>query len=132
MSTRRIAKRPLHKSAIGDRRDRIKIHVRSLTAPVFESAVFREAYDAGIETWAKVESVALVGGGRRQFDSIQIAEDATHLFDIRYRLNVTMENIIGYRGEYYEVLKVDDPEERHMSLILHARVKGDDTAEANQ
>lgn len=132
MSTRIIAKRPLRKSAIGDRRERIIIHVRSITAPVFESASFREAYDAGIETWAKVESVALVGGGRRQFDSVQMAEGATHLFDIRYRPNVTSENIIGYRSEYYEILKVDDPEERHISLILHARIKGDDTLEVNQ
>lgn len=132
MPTRKIAKRPLRKSAIGDRRERIKIHVRAIAPPAFNDASFVETYDVGIETWAKVESVALVGGGRREFDSVQIGESATHLFDIRYRPDITAENIIGYQDEYYQILKVDDPEERHISLVLHARLKGDDTLEVNQ
>lgn len=130
MSTRRIFRRRLRKAPIGDRRDRIKIHVRAITAPVFDSADFRETYDVGIDTWAKVESID--SAGRDDFDDVSMVAGATHRFDIRYRPNVTSENIIGYQDEYYEVLRVDDPENRHISLILHARVKGDDTVEANQ
>lgn len=130
MATRRINRRPLRQSPIGDRRDRITIHVRALTSPVFDSADFREAYDVGIDTWAKVETVD--ASGRNDFDEVSLAVGATHRFDVRYRPNVTSENIIGYRDEYYQILRIDNPENRNLSLILHCIVKGDDTSEANQ
>lgn len=130
MATRRINRRPLRQAPIGDRRERIKIHVRALAAPVFDSVDFREAYDAGIDTWAKVETVD--ASGRNDFDQVSLAAGATHRFNIRYRPNVTSENIVGYKNEYYQILTIDNPENRNLSLILHCIVKGDDTVEANQ
>lgn len=131
MATRRVQKRPYLHTPIGDRRELIRIHTRALTPPVFGSASFSESYDAGILTWAKVESVTLSGGGERLFDGVQMAGNPTHIFDIRYRPNITSENIIDYLFQYYQILRVIDPENRHVSLILYAVLKGDNTLEVN-
>lgn len=206
MPRRIVQRRPFVHTPLGDRREFIRIHTRSLTPPVFGSASFSESYlekqivylscigtnaeglteeahnlnvgdnvtiygaaipeyngtfvitsipniteftytvvvpdldsttgfrniDNSILTWAKVESVTLVGGGERLFDGVQMDISATHIFDIRYRPNITSENIIEYQHQYYRIIRVDDPEERHLSLIIHAALKGDQNLEVNK
>lgn len=130
-SIRRIKRRPLRKAAIGDRRDRIRIHTRAITPPPYDSASFTETYDAGVATWAKVESAR---EAEHVFDNVNLPAGATpsHIFDIRYRPGVTTENVISYRDEYYRILRVEDPEERRLSLLLYAALRGDESLEANQ
>lgn len=132
MSTRKTSKRRLKKYAVGDMRERVTIHVRSLTAPAFSSpSNFTETYDTGTRVWAFVANVSLVGSGRQEFDSINIILRSTHKMVIRYRGNITTENVIRWRGEAYKILKIIDPEERHQYLELYCNVLGDKTLEAN-
>lgn len=131
MPTRKVQRRPFRHTPIGDRRELIRIHTRGITAPAFGSASFSESYDAGILTWASVTALGLAGSGQRLFDGVQMAVTPTHIFDIRYRPNITAENIIHYQTQYYQILYVNDPENRHILLMLYAALKGDDTLEVN-
>lgn len=131
MSVRKVSHRPLKKYSIGDRRNVITIHVRSITPPGAGSASFTETYDTGVERWANVVTGDSVGAGRKEFDGVDIGDKPTHLFVTRYLSTVTKENVIRWRGEAYKILLIIDPEERHDDLELYARILGDQTLKAN-
>ena len=132
MSSRKVSRRRMKKTAIGDRRDRIKLHVRSLTPPAVDSASFSEEYDTGSDHWAKVETFDLQGSGASVFDGVnRNDEKPTHKFTIRFCQGVTMEKVVGWRGKYYEILSIVNPEERNEDLELFSTLKGDDSLEAN-
>lgn len=132
MSSRKVSKRRMKKNSIGDRRDRIKLHVRSVTPPAVDSASFSESYDTGKDLWSKVETFELQGSGVRTFDGVNLNDERpTHRFTIRFNTYTTSENIIGWRGKYYRILAVINPEERNEDLELLAVLKGDSDLEAN-
>lgn len=131
MSVRKVSHRPLKKYSIGDRRNIITIHVRSITSPELGSASFSETYDTGVERWANVVTSSNLNAGRKEFDGVDVGKSPTHLFVIRYLSTVTKENIIRWEGESYKILSIIDPEERHEDLELYARILGDQTLEAN-
>jgi head-tail adaptor len=131
MATRKVKKRPLQKSPVGDMRDRIGLYTRNIAAPVFNSAVFTEAYTLLFERWAKVVTVER---GRIIFGDVDTGpqEQPSHIFTIRYESSVTKETRILWRSEYYEILKIVDPEGRRQYLNLHAKIEGDSSLTANQ
>jgi len=128
MSTRVLNRRRLKKYGIGDLRERITIHTRSITAPVFDSVDFTETYDVGTDYWASVETL---DKKKQLFGGVNIPDAATHTFIIRFDSDVTAENVINWEGEYYDILKTSDPDKRKMYLELFSKVKGDDSLEAN-
>lgn len=133
MPTRKVARRRLKKNAIGDRRDRIKLHVRGIQAPGVNSATFTEEYDTGTYLWSKVETLNLQGSGLQVFDNVNLNDERpTHKFTIRYNPSITVENIIGWRDKYYTILSITNPEERNEDLELFCTLRGDKDFEANQ
>lgn len=131
MSKRKVTSRPLKKFSIGDLRNVIKIHVRTITPPVENSSSFTETYDDGVDRWASVVTSSNVGAGRKEFDGVDAGERPTHLFVIRYLAGITKENVIRWNGEAYKILLTVDPEERHEYWELYAQILGDQTLEAN-
>jgi head-tail adaptor len=131
MSERKIKRRRLKQYAAGDMRDRIILHVRSIQPPVLDSADFSEEYDTGTKLWSSFNTLDLQSSGLRMFDGVNINERPTHKIIIRYRQGVTTENVIAFRGVYYEIMLVQNPEERNQYLELFCRVRGDKTLEAN-
>lgn len=133
MSTRKVSKRRLKKYSIGDLRDRIKLHVRSIAPPGIDSASFSENYDTGTDLWSSVVTLDLQGAGLNIFDNVNTNDERpTHKFTIRYNPDITSQNVIGWRGQYYKILSVRNPEERNEYLELFSVLKGDDDFEANQ
>jgi len=129
MSERKINRRPLRKSAVGDRRERIVLYERGIANPVFGSSAPREKDISSVTTWAKVVTVK----PRKDFDNVNPERDqATHRFNIRYRPDITSETRIRWRGNNYDILDIDNHEERNMELELYAVIEGDKDKGANQ
>lgn len=131
MATRKTAKRRLKKYAIGDMRERITLHERTITAPVFGSAAFTEAYDTGVTVWASASTLSLVSAGQALFDGVQMKDRPTDVFIIRYRDNVTTETIIRWQGNAYEIKEIINPDRRKQYIELRSRIIGDVNKEAN-
>ena len=128
MSIRVTNRRRLKKYSIGDMRERITIHTRTITAPTYGSVSISETYDSGAFYWASCETL---DKKKQTFDGINIPDSATHSFTIRYDETVTAENIINFQDEYYEIIKTSDPDKRRQYLELFSKLKGDDTLTAN-
>lgn len=124
--------------AVGDMRERITLHIRAITPPAFGTAKPTETYDAGTKVWASVKTFDLIAAGQKLFDGIDPSEQPSHLFVIRWReflddceTEITSEIRIRWRGEAYKIIKVIDPEERHINYELFSALLGDQTKEAN-
>lgn len=134
MPSRKVERRPLRKSAVGDMRDRINLLTKGLQPPVFGGSTAPQDFTLIAEVWAKVVTRS---PGLNTFTDVNVASQsrlaqATHIFTIRYRSDVTTEAVIAYQGNYFEILNDDDTETRNEYLILHAKLLGDKTLEANQ
>lgn len=108
----------------------VSIFSREIIPAGYNEAAISEQYSKVAEVWAKVETRD--NSGAVMFAGIEVGQGATHNFTIRYRSGVTSENIIGFDGQYYEILDVTDWEARHEYLLLKCHLKGDKTLEAIQ
>lgn len=131
MAKRNVKQRRLRKYSIGNLRDRITIHTRSIIPPGYNSAKFTEAYDAGTPVWAEISSIDTVNSGQNVFDGVQLNDGATDLIVIRYRSGITTQNRISFEGNYYEILATKDIERRHEYWELRCKLLGDNTLGAN-
>ena len=132
MAERKVSRRRLKKYAIGDLRSRVRIHTRSLEAPLYDSADPVEAFDTGAKVWASVNTLDFLSSGKQLFDEVNLSEQPSHKFVIRFRKNISTENVIQWEGNYYKLLKIIDPEERHQFLELFAVLLGDKDLAANE
>jgi SPP1 family predicted phage head-tail adaptor len=131
MAQRQVKQKRLKKYSIGDLNKRILIHVRSIEAPDFDSANFEEDYDSGLPCWARIS--VLDPMGKTFFDGVDLKEGKpTHIFVIRYRENITSENVIRWQSNLYKIVGIPDPEERHEYLELYSKILGDQNLKANQ
>ena len=136
MAKLKVDKRPLKKIPVGDMRDRILIRERDISTPDFDNpAAFAEAYKTIADVWCKVKTNV---SGKQIFDGVNadtgggILLSSTHIFTIRYRSDITSEHVVDYNGDYYEINRIVNPEERNMYLDLSCKLRGDKTLEANQ
>jgi len=94
----------------GDLNKRITIHGRSITPPVFGSADFTETFATGVNRWAAINTIA----GKTVFDGVNQKDVAlTHEIFIRYDSTVTAEAWILYNSRRFDIVAVEDLEERH-------------------
>ncbi len=123
---------------VGDMNQRITLHIRAITAPVFNTAKLTEAYDTGTKAWAAVKTFDLIAAGQKLFDGVDPDRQPSHLFVIRWReflddcvTPITSEIVIRWRGSVYKILKNINPEERNQYWELYSTLLGDQTKEAN-
>lgn len=129
---RKVGNIDIKEYSAGDLKHRIVLQEREITAPVFGSASFTEEYQPGVEVWAGVKTVNLHGSGRRFFSNVNPEEEQpTHEFIIRYRNSVTSETRITWKGKYYKILSVQDPNEDGQYLELSSRILGNTDKQAN-
>lgn len=128
MAERSVRRRRLRKYSVGDMRERITIHTRTITPPDFNSAAFTETYDAGIEDWASVETPHK---GVSLFSGVNVPDNTTHIFITRFDATWTSENIIRWEGDAYKILSIIDPDKRQQYVEMYARLLGDETKAAN-
>ena len=128
MSIRVTNRRRLKKYSVGDMRERITIHTRSITAPGFDDVSITETYDDGEKYWASVETL---DKKKQVFSGVNIPDSATHSFTIRFDSSITSENRVRWEGDFYQILKTSDPDKRQQYLELFSKLLGDVQEEAN-
>jgi len=121
---RRRSRRP----QVGDMRIRISIYQRDIQSPTFGSAKFSQKYTLIDTVWASPETTK----GEGLFTGVELKTEVTDVFKIRYRDDVTSENVIKYNGNIFSILSVDDMDRRKTFLKIFCNVLGDEDLEANQ
>lgn len=112
---------------IGDMRDRVIIQTRAITVPGASSVDFTEIFSADQTVWAMIETKV----GTQVFDGTNIVGVATHDIYIRYIAGVTFEKWLRYKNITYDILDVQNLEERDEFFLLRCSLRGDETDVVN-
>lgn len=119
-------KKPLQQVCVGEMRDKITLYIRSITAP--DSGVdFSETFTTEKIVWSAVVSK----NGVEIFDGTALKGVATHYFYIRYIPNVTFEMFIEYKNKYYNIIDVQNLDERDSFYLLRGSLRGTTSNPAN-
>lgn len=108
---------------LGDLDKEIHLADRSITAPQFGSVDFLETFVNQTEaTWAMVETTQ----GSIFFSGVSTDTEKpiTHKWYIEFDEVVTAEYWVLFEGKYYDILRVEDLEERHEFQRLYCRERG--------
>lgn len=105
---------------IGDLRDRVNIQTRSIAVPVAGSVDLGETFVCDSTVWAMVETK----NGVQVFDGTNIIGVATHNIYIRFICDVTFENWLTFKGRNYDILDVQNLEERDEFYLLRCSLRG--------
>ena len=128
MPKRNIAHKSHKQYVYGDLNGQIRIHERAIKAPVFGSSSFTEVYDEGLLSFCRV---TIFPAGKKIFDGVNLEDQPTHLFVIRYRDWITSEHVVKWNKSYYKSVKLIDPGERHEWWEIYANLRGSKDLEAN-
>lgn len=112
---------------IGDMRDRVIIQTRAITVPDANSVDFTETFSADQTVWAMVETKT----GTQIFDGTNIIGVATHDIYIRFIAGVTFQKWLKFKSTYYDILDVQNLEERDEFYLLRCSLRGDDAKPIN-
>jgi SPP1 family predicted phage head-tail adaptor len=123
-----VRRRKSKSPQVGDMRERILIQKRTMGTPDYGKASFKQGLSTIAEVWSSVET----SNGDEIFDGVDTKGKTVYHFSIRYRTDITFKNIIGWNGENYKILPVEDPDIRKRFLFLHCVLLGDDGLEVNK
>lgn len=105
---------------IGDLNSEIEIETRAIKAPSNGGFSFNEQFTTTQTVYALIETKS----GLQVFDGVNTISTPSHMFYIRYIENVTFENYIIYKGDRYDVLDVENLEERDEFYLLRCSKMG--------
>jgi len=112
---------------IGDLDKRINLFSRSIKAPTNSSVDFDEEFVKEYEKWAMIHTTR----GAELFDGVSLTNAFTHKIYIRYEEGITQEDWIEFNNDKYDIVDVEDLEERHEFLLLKCKIRGDKDTLAN-
>jgi SPP1 family predicted phage head-tail adaptor len=112
---------------IGDLRDEIEIQNRQIVAPDLGDVDYEEAFSTTTIVFSAIETVS----GQTIFDESNQERDVTHKIYIRYMAGVTAQTWIKFKDELYDILKVENLEERNEFLLLRCSKRGTATVFSN-
>lgn len=115
------------KICIGDLTKAITLEARAIQAPGQNSVDYTEQFNPIINTKAAVKTVR----GETIFDGSNTERVVTHKFWIRFRSNITFETWIEMDNIKFDVLDVENLDERNEWLAIRASKRGIDTLAAN-
>ena len=99
-------------------RDVITLKDRELGAPLFEAVDFSENFtdksESSPDSFALIETAT----GKVYWDGVNTDTPVTHIVYIPYNDSVTSETWIEFNLRRFDILKVEDMEERHEFLKL--------------
>ena len=113
-------KKPLRSVCIGDMRDKVTLQTRTITPPAKGGTDFTEVFNADNVVWAMVETRE----GKEIFDGTNLKGVATHYIYIRYIPNTTFEAWVKFNSKYYNIIDVQDLDERHEFYLLRCSERG--------
>lgn len=109
------------KVCIGDLRDKIVIQTRSITPPSANGSDMTETFATSNTVWAAIET----RNGVEIFDGTNVLQGvATHYIYIRYIAGLTEESWILYKSKYYDIIDVQNLEERDEFMLLRCCERG--------
>lgn len=113
---------------IGDLRDLIKIQSRNIAEPLFNSVDFNENFVDVSEVWSLINTV----DGKTFFDGVSTDINITHEIYINYDQTVTAESWVEFESRRFDILRVEDLDERHQFMKLICAERGVNTIEATK
>lgn len=111
----------------GDLKSPITIKTRSITPPMLGDVNFGEDFQSDIEVLAMVETV----NGEAIFDGVNVVGTASHNFYVRYMPDLTFESWVEFKAENYNILAVENLEERDEFYKLRTAKRGSSSIAAN-
>lgn len=115
-------RRKSRKICIGDMRDMIQVQTRTIKSPVDGAFDFTEEFNDSLDIWALVETQS----GVEVFDGANIKGVVTHLFYIRFMEGFTFEKWITFKGQKFNIIDVQNLEERDEFYLLRCSLRGDE------
>jgi SPP1 family predicted phage head-tail adaptor len=112
---------------IGDLDRIISLKVRSLVGDS-NSADFLLNFTNDGDVWAAIQTTA---NGEVFFDGMNTEVITTHKFYINYISLFTQEIWIEFEGNNYDIINVEDLDERHEFLKLNCVIRGSNSNEAS-
>lgn len=113
---------------VGDLRDEITIQSRAITAPAADGVNFSETFTGLATVWAAINSV----NGKTAFDNTGTEFDVTHDIYIRYLTGVTAEAWVLFGSERYDIINVEDLDNRGTFMLLKCTNRGTTANVANE
>lgn len=113
---------------IGDLDKEVTLQNRDITSPLFGTPDFDETFTDIDTVWAGINTKS----GKMFFDGVGTETLVTHEILIRYDAAVTTETWVEFDGRRFDILEVQDLEDRHAFLILMCTDRGLVTAEASK
>jgi len=110
----------------GDLNIRIILKTRSTVAPQ-TTVDFGQEFTITKTVWAGLETT----GGRDTFYVTNLDESVGHVFYIRWFTGLTTEYWIEHQSENYDILKVENLEERNEWAICYCNVRGSKSQAVN-
>jgi SPP1 family predicted phage head-tail adaptor len=76
--------------------------------------------------WAEVKTIDTMGGNSRSIiDSTNIGEMSTHKFTIRFRTDLSGDDLIKFDDRYFKIQGFKDPTEDKRYLVVYCIERGD-------
>ncbi len=119
-------RRKRRQPCIGDLDTQIVLQDRSITPPT-TTVDFSETFTENATVWAGMST----GRGKTTFDGSNTEQDITHEFTIRFLSGITAETWILFESRRFDILDVEDFEERHEWLILRCNERGSTSKAVN-
>jgi len=111
----------------GDLSHRITIQTRDIKAPS-DGVDFNYDERAFIQTWAMIETV----NGLEDFDNINVAQNITHRFYIRFLAGLTEQEWIIFKDRRYDILDIVNINEEDEFMKLECTNKGSEDQPGSQ
>jgi head-tail adaptor len=113
-------------SCSGDLFERITIYTRAITPPPLDGVDFTETFVQQYIVWATISTK----NGEAVFDGTNTNASITN-FIIRYIPGITFENWIDFRGDRYDILAVNNFEEKGLFYSIDTNKRGDNALPVN-
>jgi len=110
----------------GDLDRRIKIKARSLL-PSTSGVKVGESFATVKTVWAAMKSTK----GRQSWYSTNLDKAVTHAFYVRWYDGIESNFWVEYKSENYDIVEVDNLDERGEFAVLYCNVKGDADSPVN-
>jgi len=105
----------------------IELNNRAIQAPLVGGVDFDETFTPSTTVFALVETKI----GVTIFDDSNTERTISHFFYIRFDSTVTQETWIKYNGNLYDIINVENLQEKDEFLLLRCNLRGDETVRAN-
>lgn len=105
---------------VGDMDKLITIYSRNILPPDGESVDYQEAFSSPVTIWAMVETI----NGQTIFDDSNIERVVSHRFTTRFIPELTFEKWLDFGNNRYDILGVENQNERNQFMILKCNLRG--------